>query len=278
MSTRRTNRSLAVRRRWNWATGPGCPPPNVTPAATPVRMAASPDGKSVVTERNNRVAQYNVGPTGKLSPRARHPSPPRSFRLGLRYPERASVYVTFDDPSNGIGGVSQFDVGTNGRLSPKSPASVANSDLGSWGVAVSPSGNNVYVLTSGRERLPVQRRPGRHADAEEPSIRRRWQRPAISCGAAEQPKRLRDERGQPQRLSIHRRPGRQAPAEEPAVCDRRARVDRRSGRCGGHPDRRQRLCGQRQWLHLAVHDRRGRKAGAQDAGAGGRRAEPNRWR
>jgi len=122
-------------------------PPNVTPAATPVRMAASPDGKSVyVTERNNRVAQYNVGPTGKLSPKSPASVATAEFPFGIAVsPDGGSVYVTFDDPSNGIGGVSQFDVGTNGRLSPKSPASVANSDLGSWGVGVSPSGNNVYV-------------------------------------------------------------------------------------------------------------------------------------
>jgi DNA-binding beta-propeller fold protein YncE len=117
--------------------------------AGPIRIAASPDGKSVYVTGGNRVAQYNVGPTGKLSPKSPASVATAANPLGIAVsPDGTNVYATFHDPSNGFGGVFQFDVGTNGRLSPKSPASVANSDLGSFGVAVGPSGNNVYVTNA----------------------------------------------------------------------------------------------------------------------------------
>jgi hypothetical protein len=54
-------------------------------------------------------------------------------------PDGRSAYVTNVDGNS----ISQYDVGSNGALTPKSPASVATSQPG--GVAVSPDGRSVYV-------------------------------------------------------------------------------------------------------------------------------------
>src|SRR5262245_40869374 len=94
-------------------------PALVTPVAGPIRIAARPDGKSVYVTEGNRVAQYNVGTTGKLSPKSPASVATAASPIGITVsPDGSSVYVAFHDPSNGIGGVSQFDVGTNGRVSP----------------------------------------------------------------------------------------------------------------------------------------------------------------
>ena len=75
--------------------------------------------------------------------------------------------------NNRLGGsVSQYDVGADGKLSPKSPARVAAGTF-AGGVAVSPDGKSVYVTFTDpgnqrRRRFAIRRRPWRRALAQEP--------------------------------------------------------------------------------------------------------------
>jgi DNA-binding beta-propeller fold protein YncE len=122
-------------------------PPTVQTGRDPAGVAVSPNGRSVYVaiSREENVSQYDIGADGRLSPK----SPltvaagdvPRSVAVS---PDGRSVYVTSStlsstDPDK----VFQYDVGAGGRLSPKSPATVANA--GANTVAVSPDGHSVYV-------------------------------------------------------------------------------------------------------------------------------------
>jgi DNA-binding beta-propeller fold protein YncE/PKD repeat protein len=58
-----------------------------------------------------------------------------------------SVYVG-NDGTSGLNGVSQFDIGAGGALSPKSPATAPAGPAPQW-VATSPDGKSVYVVNLG---------------------------------------------------------------------------------------------------------------------------------
>jgi DNA-binding beta-propeller fold protein YncE len=121
-----------------------------------IAVAVTPDGKSVyVLDWNeNEIFQYDVGADGTLSPK----DPPSVDSHGLApfavavSPDGHSVYVV-DRALQFVGGsgVAQYDVGPNGVLSPKTPATVATGPFLSRGfgspegVAVSPDGKSVYV-------------------------------------------------------------------------------------------------------------------------------------
>ncbi|MBV8947491.1 MAG: beta-propeller fold lactonase family protein, partial [Solirubrobacterales bacterium] len=62
-------------------------------------------------------------------------------------PDGKSVYVT-NSGANGAGGVSQYDVGPGGALTPKAVPTVAAGVVPA-GIAVSPDGKSVYVTNSG---------------------------------------------------------------------------------------------------------------------------------
>ena len=64
-------------------------------------------------------------------------------------PNRLNVYVTNDDPANNI---SQYTVGTGGKLSEKNPATVAAGPSPS-GMAETANSKNVYVAITGSSHL-----------------------------------------------------------------------------------------------------------------------------
>ena len=78
-------------------------------------------------------------------------------------PDGMSAYVTNQDSDS----ISQYDVLPGGRLTPKSPPTVAAGD-GPQQLAVRLNGTNVYVTNYTRRRLPIQRRGGRDVVPHEP--------------------------------------------------------------------------------------------------------------
>jgi parallel beta-helix repeat protein len=126
-------------------------PPTVAATDFPAGVAVSPNGSSVYvagggSEGRGDVSQYDVGPGGALSPKS--PATvaagflPRSLAVS---PNGKSAYVgnVGNNPEGLPSSVSQYDVGSGGRLSPKSPASVPS--CAALQVAVSPNGKSLYV-------------------------------------------------------------------------------------------------------------------------------------
>jgi DNA-binding beta-propeller fold protein YncE len=99
----------------------------------PGGIAASPDGQSFYvsggSENGGEIFQYDIGANGTLSPKS-----PATLSTGdipgavAVSADGRSVYITGRppyDPTNPVQGyVLQFDVGSGGALSPKSPATV----------------------------------------------------------------------------------------------------------------------------------------------------------
>jgi 6-phosphogluconolactonase (cycloisomerase 2 family) len=136
-------------------------------------LAVSPDGKSVYIAGRpsgrpaSQIFQYDVGADGTLRPKNPATLPTRTIP-GARVvifsivvsPDGKSVYtadyviaclplLTCPQPSPPprFGGeVAQYDVGPDGKLTPKDPPSVALPPLLPPGnIAISPNGKNVYV-------------------------------------------------------------------------------------------------------------------------------------
>jgi DNA-binding beta-propeller fold protein YncE len=129
-------------------------PATVATGTGPQGIAISPSGASVyVTNLNgSTVSQFDVGAGGALTPKSPATVAAGPFPYGVAVsPDGASVYLANfqQSQSSGPSTVAQFDVGTGGALTPKSPATVATGNR-PVGVAVSPNGASVYVtnLTS----------------------------------------------------------------------------------------------------------------------------------
>jgi DNA-binding beta-propeller fold protein YncE len=124
-------------------------PAVVTTPFSPAGIVVSPDGQSVYVASHalDVVSQYDVGAGGALSPK----SPPLvstpgegPFAVAVS-PDGRSLYVTGLATDNGPGIVSQYDIGAGGKLSPKSPPTVAAGTTPT-GVAVRPDGASAYVV------------------------------------------------------------------------------------------------------------------------------------
>ena len=125
-------------------------PATVATGGDPHGVAVSPDGQSVyvTSVSDHHVAQFDVGAGGELSPKspatvAVDPGPRGIGLTGVAVtPDGQSVYVT--DEANFD--IWQFDVGTGGTLSLKSPPTVfAGYHEFPSGVTVSPDGQSIYV-------------------------------------------------------------------------------------------------------------------------------------
>jgi len=139
-------------------------PPTVAAHLRPLGLAVTPDARSLYVTNagcfedsdpcidagdGDSVSQYNIGATGKLSPKSPPTVAAGDSPLGLAVsPDGKSVYVA-DEASNGV---SQYDVGPGGKLSPKSPAIGATVDE-AVAVAVSTDGKSVYVVSGDNEVL-----------------------------------------------------------------------------------------------------------------------------
>jgi DNA-binding beta-propeller fold protein YncE len=99
-------------------------PPTVPAGALPTDAAVSPDGKSVYVLNGNSatVSQYTVDAAGALSPKTPPTVPTGDSPSGVVVsPDGSSVYVpNGGDPNAGGDSVSQYSVGANGALAPKS--------------------------------------------------------------------------------------------------------------------------------------------------------------
>jgi DNA-binding beta-propeller fold protein YncE len=131
-------------------------PPALATGQDPGGLAVSPDGQSVYVANNgsNTISQFNVGPGGKLSPKS--PATIRDNDSPLRVavsPNGKHVYVTNLPRALFPSTISQFNVGADGTLTPKSPATVMNTGDVGIGLAVSPNGQSVYVANNGNNTI-----------------------------------------------------------------------------------------------------------------------------
>ena len=142
------------------------------------------------TRASQRLPVRQSAPAGcwRRCPRPRSPPASRPDRGGGEPGRRERLRQR----TPAVDSVSQYDVGAGGALAPKSPATVAAGRSTPSGVAVSPDGASVYVANvSQRQRLPVRRRRGRGAHAQEPGHGRRRRRPVRGGGEPGRRERLR---------------------------------------------------------------------------------------
>ena len=127
-----------------------------TPAAvgagnTPVAVAVRPDNRSVyvVNDFSHTVSQYTTS-AGKLWPKTPATVRDRPWPEGVAVsPDGQSLYVSNSYNGEGRNGtISQYNISPSGKLSPKSPATVA-AGREPFGLAMTANGKNLYVANSG---------------------------------------------------------------------------------------------------------------------------------
>src|SRR5262245_5141444 len=132
--------------------------PFVTAGAGTLNVAVNPDGKSVYASNStsHTVSQYDVNPDGTLAakstPTVATSQAPWKFAISK---DGTSVYVTGFGANQAVddGSVSQFSVGADGGLSPKSPAAVPSGPH-PRGAALSTDGAHLYVTNTSNTANP----------------------------------------------------------------------------------------------------------------------------
>jgi DNA-binding beta-propeller fold protein YncE len=131
-------------------------PATVVSGVSPSGVAVHPDGLSVYVTNisSHTISQYDVVAGGKLTPKSPPSVAAGPVPVGLTprevavHPDGMSLYVT----NEGVSTVSQFDVDAAGKLTPKSPPTVAAGSApggGPFGLAVSPDGDFAAVANGG---------------------------------------------------------------------------------------------------------------------------------
>jgi YVTN family beta-propeller protein len=133
--------------------------PTVAAGNLPTGIAVSPNGRWVYVTSVAEMGQFDLGRDGLLAPMTTSTVPVTApCCLGVQgvdlavSPNHSSAYVL-----NFLGSIAQYDVGDDGGLSPKSPASIpvdpAYPNPGvtriAQAIAVSPDGRSVYVPSYG---------------------------------------------------------------------------------------------------------------------------------
>lgn len=130
-------------------------------ATTAVVLAVTPPAVQAVpfvyvTNRGDRnVSQFEVGAGGLLTSLSPFFVPARALPEGIVVsPDGKSVYVANEgvlvgEPDDEGASVSQYDVGVDGTLSPKSPPWINSCGSLAPNLAISPDGKSVYVPTGG---------------------------------------------------------------------------------------------------------------------------------
>jgi DNA-binding beta-propeller fold protein YncE len=131
-------------------------PASVPAAGFTFGVAVSPDGRSVYATNFNlfdsSVSQYDVRDDGTLAPKTPATVATGNGPTGIAVsPDGASVYVAnFQEGLVGRpGSLSQYDVGADGGLSPKSPATVVAGGRFPRIIGIGPDGGDLYVSDSG---------------------------------------------------------------------------------------------------------------------------------
>jgi DNA-binding beta-propeller fold protein YncE len=148
-------------------------PAAVGAANTPLAVAVRPDGQSVYVVNNfsNTVSQYTAGAGGKLRPKTPATVATGHYPAGVAVsPDGQSVYVANSYSGEGRNGtISQYNVGPGGKLSPKSPATVA-AGRGPRGLALTPNGKSMYVAnTDGNDLWQYNVGPGGKLSPKSPA-------------------------------------------------------------------------------------------------------------
>lgn len=125
-------------------------PATVATGANPQAIAVTPNGNSlyVAGYGTKTIAQYSIDPTtGKLTPKSPGAVPDHGNAETITIaPNGKSAYIPIPNVPSG-GAVAQFNINPRtGKLSPKSPATVATAG-GPHDVAVTHNGKYAYVVT-----------------------------------------------------------------------------------------------------------------------------------
>ena len=129
--------------------------PKVSTGDQPSDIAVSPDGKSVYMANwlESTISQYSVQANGSLAPMtpATVATGPQPYQIAVA-PDGHSLYVTdehfiVESSETDEGSVSQFTIGTDGSLTPKTPAAVP-AGTEPKGIVINPGGVNLYVADS----------------------------------------------------------------------------------------------------------------------------------
>jgi 6-phosphogluconolactonase (cycloisomerase 2 family) len=134
-------------------------PATVAAGRTPAFVTVDPSGRFayVANAEDNNISQYTIGADGKLTPMSPATvgagSTPTSVTVD---PSGRFAYVTnwwADRPSFHFGGsdnVSQYAIGSDGKLTPMSPATV-EAGVGPNSIVIDPSGRFAYVVNAYRD-------------------------------------------------------------------------------------------------------------------------------